>query len=207
MISVVDSGFGNVGSIINMMRHLGIEAQTVSDPDAIRDADRLILPGVGSFDNGMTRLAERGLIPALNHAVLERKRPILGICLGMQLLLESSDEGSLEGLGWIKGRCKRFKSDGEHERLRIPNMGWNEITLARKGKLFPGDREPARYYFVHSYHAHCADSNDVAATATYGTRFTAAIEHGNILGVQFHPEKSHRFGMKIFESFAKVSGP
>lgn len=206
MISIVDGGFGNVGSIINMMRHLGIEAQSVSDPNAIRNADRLILPGVGAFDTGMARLTERGLIPALNHAVLERKRPILGICLGMQLLLEGSDEGSLAGLGWVEGRCVRFTSDGEHDRLRIPNMGWNEIAVTRRGQLFHADREPARYYFVHSYHAQCADSGDVAATATYGTHFTAAIEHANIFGVQFHPEKSHRFGMKIFRSFAKVRG-
>lgn len=206
MISVVDGGFGNVGSIINMMRHLGIEAQSVSDPDAIRDADRLILPGVGAFDAGMTHLAERGLIPSLNYAVLERKRPILGICLGMQLLLEGSEEGSQPGLGWVRGRCIRFKSDGEHERLRIPNMGWNEVTVAKKGKLFDADHETARYYFVHSYYAQCADDDDVAATATYGAHFTAAIEHDNIYGVQFHPEKSHRFGMNIFKSFAKVNG-
>lgn len=206
MISVVDGGFGNVGSIINMMRHLGIEAQAVSDPSAIRDADRLILPGVGSFDTGMARLAERGLVPALNHAVLERKRPILGICLGMQLLLEGSDEGSLAGLGWVKGRCVRFVPDGEHDRLPIPNMGWNQISVTRKGNLLHAGREPARYYFVHSYHAQCTNSHDVAATATYGTRFTAAIEHDNIFGVQFHPEKSHRFGMAIFEAFAKVGG-
>lgn len=205
MISVVDGGFGNVGSIINMMRHLGIEVQAVSDPDAIHDADRLILPGVGAFDTGMTRLAERGFISALNYAVLQKKRPILGICLGMQLLMENSDEGSLAGLGWVAGHCVRFKPGNEHNQLRIPNMGWNEITLAKKGRLFYADQEAARYYFVHSYHVRCTNIGDVAATATHGSRFTAAIEHDNIFGVQFHPEKSHRFGMKIFESFAKVN--
>jgi imidazole glycerol-phosphate synthase subunit HisH len=205
LISVLESGFGNVGSILNMLRHLGIEARKISDPEEIRNAESLILPGVGAFDAGMSRLIERGVIPALNHVALARKRPILGICLGMQLLLEGSDEGSFAGLGWIKGRSVRFVSTDEQQRLRIPNMGWHEVAITRSSRLFEGASDRARFYFVHSYHAQCRDSADVAATANYGARFTAAVEHENVFGVQFHPEKSHRFGMSLLQSFARLS--
>lgn len=207
MISVVESGIGNVGSILNMLKHLGIEAQAIRSEEAIRAADRLILPGVGAFDPAMSQLVERGIIGALTHTVLERRRPILGICLGMQLLLEGSEEGALPGLGWIKGKSVRFKFDSENSRLRIPNMGWHDVTAKRSSRLFGGIAPGARYYFVHSYHAQCADAASVAAMASYGTSFTAAVEQANVFGVQFHPEKSHRFGMALLNSFAQLAVP
>lgn len=206
MITVVDCGIGNVGSILNMMRHLDIPATSTTDPEQVRTAEKLILPGIGAFDNGMSRLASHGMIEPLNDAVLGRKTPVLGICLGMQLLLDSSTEGSLPGLGWIKGRSVKFDLGANPDRLRVPHMGWSEITPARPGRLFPttASNEPERFYFVHSYHVQCDIDADVAGIARHGITFHAAVERDNIFGVQFHPEKSHRFGMRLLTSFAKV---
>lgn len=207
MISVIESGIGNVGSILNMLKHLGIEAQVIRSDAEIRSAERLVLPGVGAFDPAMSQLKRLGFIEALNYAVQERRRPILGICLGMQLLLESSEEGEMPGLGWINGRSVRFKFETEHNKLPVPNMGWNEVAAKRTSLLFGGIAPGARYYFVHSYHAKCHDPAAVAATATYGAPFTAAVEQANVFGVQFHPEKSHRFGMALLYSFSHLDVP
>lgn len=205
MITIVDSGLSNLGSVTNMLRYIGIESQVSSDPDVVAHAERLILPGVGAFDNGMHSLAQRGLIAPLNAAVLERKVPVLGICLGMQLLCNGSDEGDLPGLGWIKGRAVRFDLGNNSERLRIPHMGWSAVTIPRAGRLFPDTDWDNRFYFVHSYHVVCDDPADVAGTTRHGIEVTAAVERGNIFGAQFHPEKSHRFGMSVLKTFAEIS--
>lgn len=203
MIHIVDYCVGNCGSISNMLSYLGIENRISGDPEEILSAERLILPGVGAFDTGMQNLESRGLLGPLRHAIREQQTPVLGICLGMQLLCARSDEGSRSGLGLIDGHCVRFDPAETPERVKVPHMGWAELDIVRPGRLFP-DKDYTRFYFVHSYHVVCAQPDDVAAEARHGIRFTAAIERGSIFGVQFHPEKSHRFGMRLLQAFADI---
>jgi glutamine amidotransferase len=194
MITIVDCGLGNAGSVLNMIRRVGGEARLSAIPQEVASATKLILPGVGAFDAGMTALGTSGLGDAVREAV-DAGAMLLGICLGMQLLLEGSEEGSLPGLGLVPGRCRRF--DLAEQGLRVPHMGWNTITATRSSILFEPTDDEQRFYFVHSYHAECEDPADVSATANYGIEFTAAVERGRVLGAQFHPEKSHRFGMAL----------
>ena len=203
MIAIVDYGLGNLGSIANMLKKVGAAATITADPAVIRQADRLILPGVGAFDTGMRNLEERGLIPLLNERVVGEKIPILGVCLGMQLLGRRSEEGQLPGLGWLDAAAVRFKFEGPNAHLKIPHMGWNELTVCQPHPLFADLQEESRFYFVHSYHVVCADPANVLARTTYGFDFTSAVVKGNIIGVQFHPEKSHRFGMTLLQNFAE----
>jgi glutamine amidotransferase len=205
MIVIVDYGIGNLASVANMHRHLGIPAVVSSSADAIAQADRLILPGVGSFDAGMQCLAESGLVRALNVAVLERRRPVLGICLGMQLMFEASEEGGRAGLGWIKGTVRRFDFSQADAPLAVPHMGWRVCRLERSNPLFPEPSDGARFYFAHSFYCECANPADIAATATYGVAFVAAVCADNVMGVQFHPEKSHRYGMQLLQAFSEVT--
>ena len=202
MIVVVDYGMANIGSVLNMFRKVGASAMATADVATLRSAQKIVLPGVGAFGRAMDRLRELDLVGPLTELAVERKVPVLGICLGMQLLLDSSEEGDAAGLGWIPGRVRRFQFDGSNSRLRIPHMGWSELKLAKPSKLFAGVTDPQRYYFVHSFHAQCERAEDVLGTATYGYEFTAAVERGNIAGMQFHPEKSHRFGMRLLQAFA-----
>ncbi len=204
MIVVVDYGMANIGSVLNMFSKVGAAAVASADAATIRTADKLVLPGVGAFDQAMARLRRLDLVGPLNEMALERRIPVLGICLGMQLLLDSSEEGDSRGLGWIAGQAKRFTFDGTDSRLRIPHMGWNELKVRKKSVLFEGVTEPQRYYFVHSYHAQCEQQDDVLGTAEYGYEFAAAVERGNISATQFHPEKSHRFGMRLLQAFASA---
>lgn len=194
-VTVVDYQLGNISSIINMLKKIGVKATLSHAANDIESADKLILPGVGAFDHGMENLASAGLIPVLNQAVVEKKKPILGICLGMQLLLNGSEEGRLSGLGWIKGHCVRFKFTQENNQLKVPHMGWNEVQSQSE------EEEAARYYFVHSYHAVCDDAAHVMATAHHGYAFPAVIQQDHIMGAQFHPEKSHRYGMAFLKKF------
>lgn len=203
MIAVIDYGLGNLGSIANMLKKVGAVATVTADPAIIRQADRLILPGVGAFDTGVRNLEERGLIPVLNERVLEENIPILGVCLGMQLMGRRSEEGQLPGLGWLDATAVRFKFEGVNAHLKIPHMGWNELTICQPHPLFANLQEESRFYFVHSYHVVCADPTNVLARTTYGFDFTSAVVKGNIIGVQFHPEKSHRFGMALLRNFAE----
>lgn len=201
MLVVVDYGLGNLGSVLNMLRKVGAEAQISSEPERIARASGLILPGVGHFDHGMRNLRSRGLVAPLNEAVLVRHTPILGICLGMQLFARGSEEGTEPGLGWIPADVRKI--DVGHRNLRIPHMGWND-TCALDPRLFAGLEQGARFYYVHSYHVVCDDPNDVAARCTYGQEVTAAIRRGNIFGTQFHPEKSHKFGMRLLRNFVEI---
>jgi glutamine amidotransferase len=203
MIHIVDYGVGNCGSIANMLSRLGIENRIEGEPAGILTAERLILPGVGAFDAGMQNLEARGLAEPLRKAVLERKTPVLGICLGMQLLGKGSEEGMFPGLGLVDAHCVRFDPAAASDPIKVPHMGWAEIDVVRPNQLF-AENEPARFYFVHSYHVVCAQRDVVTAEADHGMRFTAAFEQGPIYGVQFHPEKSHRFGMRLMQAFAKV---
>jgi glutamine amidotransferase len=186
-----------------MLRKVGADSIIVSNPNDIASATRLILPGIGSFDRGITNLKERGFMSILNKKVLEESIPILGICLGMQLFANRSEEGALEGLGWIDGEVKRFNFSTINKNLKIPHMGWNYIQPTKEHFLFKDVPQPMRFYFVHSYHYVCASQENVFATANYGYDFTCAIVKDNIIGVQFHPEKSHKYGMQVLKNFVE----
>jgi len=203
MIVVVDYGLGNLGSIANMLKKIGAHAVVSSDPAVVEKADKLILPGVGAFDAGMKNLETRGLIPLLNYRVLEQKTPILGVCLGMQLLCKRSEEGQLPGLGWLDAEVIRFKFDGNIANLKIPHMGWNTLAVRQPHPLFADLEAENRFYFVHSYHVVCADMGNVLAQTNYGFDFASAVVKDNIMGVQFHPEKSHKFGMRLYKNFTE----
>lgn len=201
MITLVDYGVGNLGSVQNMLRKLGAESIIASDNATIERATKLILPGVGAFDAGMAQLNASGLRSSLDAAVFERKVPVAGICLGMQLMTDGSEEGQLPGLGWIPARTIRFKP-ATGEIMKIPHMGWNVVTTAKQSTIVKSLGNEPRFYFVHSYHVVCEDREDVLLTAQYGSvRFDAAFERQNIIGFQFHPEKSHRFGMTLLKAF------
>ena len=202
MIVIIDYDMGNVGSIANMIKRVGGESVITNDLEAITTASKLILPGVGAFDTGMHNIDAFGLRNVLNKRVLDDKTPILGVCLGMQLLGTQSEEGVLPGLGWIDACTVRFPSSTpEHPKLRIPHMGWNHAEPGKDDPLFCDSVEHPRFYFVHSYHVVCKNPADVLATTTYGIPFTSAVSRGNIWGTQFHPEKSHAYGMKLFHNF------
>jgi glutamine amidotransferase len=204
MIHIADYGVCNVGSILNMCRRLGIQAAVAKTPADIEAAQRIILPGIGAFDAGMQALEERGFTPALQRAVTDRRVPVLGICLGMQLMAESSSEGTLAGLGWVRGRVKHFTElpRGVRAGVKFPHIGWNFVDIVRAHPVVAGLEAPPRFYFVHSY---CIDPSSEATLALSrygGTAFAAMIARDNIVGAQFHPEKSHRFGMRLLSNFA-----
>jgi len=203
-ISVVDYGAGNIASVINMIKHVGGEAEVVSTPDALPRVEKLLLPGVGAFDHGIQSLKNGGWMDELNRSALERKVPILGICLGMQLMCLSSEEGQEAGLGWIDAKVLRFDFSGDAVPLKVPHMGWNTVSASRRDPLVSDWQEAQRFYFVHSYYVECASRSDVLLKCNYGKEFVAGFHRGNIWGVQFHPEKSHRFGMELFRRFLEV---
>lgn len=208
MIVVVDYGMGNLGSILNMLSRIGVQAVASSSPEVIAKADKLILPGVGAFDTAVANIDSGGLREPLNKRVLGDGVPALGICLGMQLFMRNSEEGKLPGLGWIQGETVKFRFSlpgvpGANHRL--PHMGWNRLEVAKPDHpLYRGMYEEPRFYFVHSYHVVCDDADDVLATSEYGYRFTASCGRGNIQAVQFHPEKSHKFGIRMLTNFANL---
>lgn len=202
MIAIIDYGVGNLGSILNMFKKVGVDATVSSSDRVIRAADGIVLPGVGAFDPAIKNLRATGLIPVLEEEAVNRQKPLLGICLGMQLLGRESEEGVEAGLGWIEGKAIRLASP-END-LKIPHMGWNTVAARPHNPLFQGMRDDARFYFLHSYHLQCDNENDVAGETQYGIRFTSSCAHGNIFAVQFHPEKSHSFGMTLLRNFAAV---
>lgn len=202
-VVVVDYGVGNIGALLNMLEHLGISAVFSGDPKVIADAERILLPGVGAFDKAMSELRRRSLIDSLTEAAVVRRRPLLGICLGMQLLAVSSEEGHENGLGWIDAQVKRIDVTG-YASLKVPHVGWAQVRSLRKSSLFDFPAQNSRFYFVHSYHMSCGDRGDVAAVVDYGVPLCCSVAKGNIFGVQFHPEKSHRFGMEILSRFCSL---
>jgi len=203
MIVIVDYGVGNLASIRNMLKKAGTEAIISSDAATIRSAEKLILPGVGAFDTCAEKLQQSGLIPVLNEKVLQGKTPVLGVCVGMQLLTEGSEEGVLPGLGWIKGKVIKFRQELLPADCKIPHMGWANIVVSKPSRLFENMYEDPRFYFVHSYFPELTYPEDILVKAVHGLPFAAGMEHKNIMGVQFHPEKSHKFGMKLLENFVK----
>jgi len=204
MIVIVDYGVGNLGSIINMFKKAGVKAIASSDPDVLQQAEKLILPGVGAFDAGMSKLNERGLVPLLDHLALEKKVPFLGLCLGLQLMTKGSEEGQAQGLGWLDAETVRFKFDADQAQLKVPHMGWNTIEIRRPHPLFTDLDSEARFYFVHSYYIHSRDPEAVLAETDYGGYFHSILAMGNLMGAQFHPEKSHKFGLRLLKNFAEV---
>ena len=200
MITVIDYGAGNIGSVLNMIRHVGGQAEVVSSATGVLGAGKILLPGVGSFDNAMLRLTELGLVEPLK-ARADAGVPFLGICLGMQLLADASEEGRMSGLGVIPGQVRRFMFDGEAAKLKIPHMGWNCVTPVREHSLVRGLEDGARFYFVHSYYFDCERADDVLLSSVYGREFASGIQRDNVMGVQFHPEKSHRYGMQLIRNF------
>jgi imidazole glycerol-phosphate synthase subunit HisH len=201
MIAILDYGVGNLKSIYNMLNKIGINSIITSDIDKIKNSDKYLLPGVGSFDYGIKSLKGALFFKTLEKEVLEQKKPILGICLGMQLLTNSSKEGKEKGLGWLDAQTIKF--DLEDKNLSIPHMGWNNTKTSNRQQLFK-NLEENRFYFVHSYYVVCNDKSNILATANYGEDFTCSICKDNIYGVQFHPEKSHKFGMQLFKNFEEV---
>jgi len=201
MFVIVDYGVGNLSSIQNMLKKAGVSAVISRKFDEIENASKILLPGVGAFDNCISKLDESGLRPILERRILQEKIPVLGICVGLQMFMEKSEEGTLPGLGWIKGSTIRFKPEHMSAYQKIPNMGWLEIQAQKPSRLLMELKDP-RFYFVHSYHVKLDDMKNELITAQYGYDFTVGIEKENILGVQFHPEKSHRFGMQLLKNFA-----
>lgn len=210
MLVVVDYGLGNLQSIVNMLARIGVSAVISRDPAKIAEADRIILPGVGAWDSGLRQIEERGLRDALDRHAKVAKKPTLGICLGMQLLFDASDEGDRAGLGWIPGRVVKFPSDLG---VKVPHMGWNDVVPTREDALFTRRTDEVlfaemedgfSYYFVHSFHATCAEEH-VLGNAFHGRPFAAIVRHENIYGAQFHPEKSHKHGMRLLKNFAELA--
>lgn len=205
MIVIVDYGMGNAGSIANMLKKIDAACHVSAKPVDIAAADKLILPGVGAFDAAMTSIEARGLRGPLERRVQKEKVPVLGICLGMQLLTESSEEGVLPGLGWIPARTLAFRNRIE-TRFKVPHMGWNTVAVHMPSSLTSNLLEmmEPRFYFVHSYYVQCSNTAHSILRTSYGLTFDSAVQMDNVYGVQFHPEKSHRFGMRLLQSFANI---
>jgi imidazole glycerol-phosphate synthase subunit HisH len=202
VIVIIDYGMGNIRSVMNKIKRAGHEACVSYDHNTIKSADKLILPGVGHFLNGMKRLKERNIIDLLNEKVLEDKIPILGICLGMQLFTGYSEEGNVEGLGWLNAETIKFTlKDVKH---KVPHMGWNSIEQKKESPLLKDIPDNRHYYFVHSYHVRCNNKEDILTTSYYGYEFVSAVQKGNIFGTQFHPEKSHEWGEKLLNNFLNL---
>jgi glutamine amidotransferase len=198
-ISIVDYGLGNPESVKNMLKKLGLQGKIVDNPEDLEQSASIIIPGVGYFGKAMELLQSRGWIEVLNQKVIHEKTSVLGICLGMQLFFDRSEEGNMNGLGWIPGEVVRFKM--VQDNIKIPHMGWNTVTPVRSSGVFQDEEEPLRYYFVHSYHVQCQNEAHSLATANHGYDFTCAVQKENITGVQFHPEKSHLYGQRFMERY------
>lgn len=204
MISIVDYGLGNIGAFLNMFKRMNVAAVPVRTADELADAKHLVLPGVGAFDHAMELLDASGMRATLDRKVVEEKVPVIGICVGMQILADTSEEGRERGLGWVPGTVRHFKSMPTPQDLPLPHMGWNDVTPVNDGGLFRGLERDARFYFLHSFYYDPTDPADGAATATYGTEFACAVRRDNVWGVQFHPEKSHHFGAMLLKNFAEL---
>jgi imidazole glycerol-phosphate synthase subunit HisH len=204
MIAIVDYGVGNVRAFANIYQRLGIAAMLAATEHELAAADRIILPGVGAFDWAMTRLRQAGLLNVLHHCAQGERKPILGICVGMQMMARRSDEGELPGLGWIDGEVKRFDATRFADATHLPHMGWNGVRVDGAAGLFRGFDAGARFYFLHSYYFAPARPADVLATTDYHGEFAAGVHSGNIYGVQFHPEKSHQWGIALLKNFAEL---
>jgi glutamine amidotransferase len=203
MITVIDYGLGNISALLNIFKMLNIDAVAARTAVQLEESTKLVLPGVGAFDHAMDLLDRSGMRQKLDELVLERKAPVLGICVGMQILGVSSDEGEAAGLGWIDGRVRSFRHL-QGKGLLLPHMGWNDVRPVSESRLFSKLGSDARFYFLHSYYFDCTRSADVVAVSNYGIDFCCAVGTENVYGVQFHPEKSHHFGAQLLKNFAEL---
>jgi glutamine amidotransferase len=204
MIGIIDYGLGNISAFLSVYKRLNIPASVVRSPDELEGAERLILPGVGSFDHAMELLQKSGMYASLEDFVLTRRKPILGVCIGMQIMAKSSEEGVEPGLGWIRASVRKLGGAENKFPLRLPHMGWNDVVPVTKSMLFKGLEHNSRFYFLHSYYFDCEDSGAALAETDYGLRFVCAVNLSNIYGVQFHPEKSHEYGIRLLKNFSEV---
>lgn len=204
MIHIVDYGVGNIQAFLTVFKRLGIEAIRARNSSELEGAKRLILPGVGAFDYAMKQLNQSGMRDRLEEMVLDEKIPVLGVCVGMQMLAAGSDEGQLPGLNWIQGRVRGFSSHPQSQNLPMPHMGWNDLHFKPGSKLFTGFDHMPRFYFLHSYYFDCGSPEYVTATAEYGHQFACVVSKGDIHGIQCHPEKSHHFGAWLLKNFAEL---
>lgn len=203
MIGIIDYGVGNIKAFANIYKNLNIPFKIVKDISEFENITKLILPGVGSFDHAMISLQNSGMREKLDELVLEKETPVIGICVGMQMLAKSSEEGTLNGLGWIDGIVKKFDKS-KIKNAPLPHMGWNNLKIEKENKIFENLEENPRYYFLHSYYFECENKEDVIATSTYGEKFDCMINHKNIYGIQCHPEKSHHNGMQLLKNFGEL---
>lgn len=204
MISIIDYRVGNVKAFLNIYNKLGHKAHLARTEEDLIGSSKIILPGVGHFDYAMTKFLESGLSDTINDLVLNKKMPVLGICVGMQMLARKSEEGSMPGLGWMEANVVRFDIDKIDFRPHLPHMGWNDVEIVKNDKIIDGFPSISKFYFLHSYYMACDKASDVIATSEYGTTFSCIVNHENIYGIQCHPEKSHGFGIKFLDNFAKL---
>ncbi|MBY0500559.1 MAG: imidazole glycerol phosphate synthase subunit HisH [Alphaproteobacteria bacterium] len=202
-IAIVDHGLANIHSVVNMLKYLNFYPRIIQNPKELKEANKIILPGVGSAAAVWNNLEDKGFINPLREWIEVQKKPILGICVGMQIMTEGSDEGNSPGFGWIKGRCIRFRQH-EMNRMKVPHMSWNQVFPRPNMRLFGHSTEPQKFYFVHSFHVECKDKGNISSLCHYGYDFPASIENDNVFGVQFHPEKSHTFGMRLLQNFLSL---
>lgn len=204
MITIIDYGLGNIKAFVNVYERLNIPVSVAKTADDLRAATKIILPGVGAFDNAMSKLNSSGMRETLDELVLDHQLPVIGICVGMQMLAQSSDEGMLPGLRWIAGTVKMFDASVLNSKTHLPHMGWNTIHPNSANPLLVNFNNNSRFYFLHSYYFQCNNPNDTIATTEYGIQYTSALNHKNIYGVQFHPEKSHQWGIQLLKNFADL---
>ena len=204
MIKIIDYGLGNIGAFANVYERLNIPVSVAKTAEDLKDATKIILPGVGAFDYAMSTLNNSAVRETLDKLVLDNKVPVLGICVGMQILAKSSDEGVLSGLGWIDGMVKKFDVSMLNSKTQLPHMGWNTIHPNNANPLLVNFNNDSRFYFLHSYYFQCNNESDSIATTEYGLQFTSAVNNMNIYGVQFHPEKSHQWGIQLLKNFAEL---
>jgi glutamine amidotransferase len=204
MITIIDYGVGNINAFYNIFKTLGVEVSIARNSNDILNSKKLILPGVGHFDYAMNKFNESGMVESVTDLVMSKSVPVLGICVGMQMLATYSEEGKLPGLNWINADVKKIDSSLLTQTTRLPHMGWNDILVDNNNPLFHNLKEAPRYYFLHSYYFNCKNNDDTIATSIYGNKFTCAVNHKNIYGVQFHPEKSHHFGIQLLKNFANL---
>ncbi len=204
MIAIVDYGLGNIQAFANIYKRLGISASSVKNSEDLKKAKNIILPGVGSFDWAMTKLNGSGMRESLDEMVLHQGVPVLGVCVGMQMMAQRSDEGNMPGLGWFEAEVKKFDLSKSSHVLPLPHMGWNNVHPKSESVLFRGIEDAPFFYFLHSYYFSQRNDQDVLATSDYGGNFTSAVQHEHIFGVQFHPEKSHQWGIELLKNFAEI---